>query len=224
MKKILFLSTIFLLILFAASACKKSELKNASRTGIDVTSVIVNPSFEANVEALATGWTYGNTATYSWHTVNTDGDSTKEGNNIMGLWNNKFADDQVYQTIIVANGIFKVSAYLTVPSGMLTTQRIFINDHSVLYGHEADYTAATLNVLRNNFGEKITFAGHDVSSRTNGPFLLCEATDTITNGTVKIGVKTNGTASAYSGNFNFPNVDGNGWFKVDNFHLTYYGK
>lgn len=214
----------FLLILFAASACKKSELKNSSRTGIDATSLIVNPSFEANVEALAIGWTYGHTATYAWHTVNTGGDATKDGNNTMGLWNNKFADDTVYQTILVTNGIFKVSAYLTVPSGMLTTQRIFINDHSVLYGHEADYTAATLNVLRNNFGEKITFAGHDVHPSTEGPFLLCEATDTVTNGIIKLGVKINGTASAYSATFNFPNVAGNGFFKVDNFHLTYYGK
>ena len=196
----------------------------------DVTSKIVNPSFEENVDAMATGWTYEGVDGYVWTVVNTDGDGTKDGNNIMGIWNQTFGDVSVNQTITgLENGAYKVTAGFMVgvngatPGQRLTTQRIFANNNSVLYGAESDYTTDNITVLTGTVGEKITYAGYSVSTAENGPFSVCTVETTVTDGTLKLGVKTNGVSSVYG--FSFPNADqsGWGWFKVDNFTLTYLG-
>lgn len=196
----------------------------------DMTDKIVNPSFEENVDAMATGWTYeGGCDTYAWNTINTDADETKTGNNICGLWNATFGDVAVTQTITgLTNGTYKVTADLmgssNALSSRLTTQRISGNSCSVLFGQESDYSTETINVLKNTLGETLTYAGHVVTQSDQGPLLLCEVTCTVTDGTLKLGVKTNGSASAYP--FSFPALtdgDGWGWFKVDNFTLTYMG-
>lgn len=197
----------------------------------DMTNKIVNPSFEDNVDALATGWTYeGGSDTYVWHVINTDGDATKEGNNICGLWNPKFGDAAITQTITgLENGVYVVTAGLMVgvngatPGQRLTTQRIFANKNSVLYGAEADYSADNLAVLKETLGELISYAGYGVSTAENGPFSVCSVETKVTDGTLVLGIKTNGTDSQY--NFTFPTADesGWGWFKMDNFTLTFKG-
>jgi hypothetical protein len=201
------------------------------RAQVDMTNLITNPSFEANVDDLAEGWTYeGGADTLTWHAINTDGDETKDGNNICGLWNDVFADPAITQTITdVENGIYKVTADLmcsrNAESLRLTTQRIFINNKSVLFGVKADsnYSKDDLAILTDELGETITFADHVVSpvGKENGPFHTCEVIDTITDGTIKLGIKTNGSGSQYD--FTFPLLtagNGWGWFKVDNFTLT----
>ena len=200
----------------------------------DVTNLISNPSFEDNVDDFAIGWNYNEDAQVcAWHVINTDGDETKTDENIMGLWNATIGDATVSQTITgLENGTYKLTADMmcsrNASSLRLTTQRIFINDKSVLFGVNADsnYAASDLEILTGTLGESITFAGHTVSpvGKENGPFWTCEVTDTITDGTITIGVKTNGSDSQYG--FEFPLLtegDGYGWFKVDNFTLTLEG-
>ncbi len=193
----------------------------------DLTSKIVNPSFEDNVDSLAIGWTYsGGCDTYAWHTINTDADATKTGNNICGLWNATFGDATISQTITgLTNGIYKVTADLmgssNASSTRLTTQRIFLNDKSVLFGADTAYSAKTIEILTDTLGEVITYANHTVTASDAGPLLICEVIDTITDGTITLGVKTNGSDSPHG--FSFPSLtagDGWGWFKVDNFTLT----
>ncbi len=197
----------------------------------DMTSLIANPSFEENADDLATGWTYeGGCDTYTWHVVNTDGDATKDGDNICGLWNPEFGDVAITQTLSgLDNGTYKVTALLSVgvngatATERLTTQRIFANNNSVMYSEEANYSTENLAVLTDTLGETLTFAGHAVSSAENGPFQLCEVTTEVTDGTLYFGIKTNGTQS--TSGFNFPDAgtDGWGWFKMDNFTLTLMG-
>ena len=194
----------------------------------DMTSKIVNPSFEDNSNDMATGWSYdGGADTLIWHVINTDGDATKDGNNICGLWHPRFADPDITQTITgLSNGTYRVTAGFMVgvngatPGQRLTTQRIFANNNSVLYGAEGDYTAENIAVLTGTLSEAITYAGYPVSKVENGPFSVCTVETTVSDGTLKLGVKTNGVASQYG--FSFPDADesGWGWFKVDNFTLT----
>lgn len=217
------------LLLSICMLCVSSFMLNAQPT--DMTSKITNPSFEDNVDAMATGWTYeGGCDAYVWNTINTDGDETKDGNNICGLWNATFGDVAITQTITgLDNGEYKVTAGLmcaaNAVSSRLTTQRIFANNSSVLYGANSDYSTETVSVLTGTLGETLSYAGNPVSTTAeNGPFLVCEVTTIVTDGTLKIGIKTNGTDSAYP--FTFPNLtdgDGWGWFKTDNFTLTFLG-
>jgi hypothetical protein len=194
----------------------------------DMTNKIINPGFEDNVNDLATGWDYeGGCDAYAWHTINTDADDTKTGENICGLWNATFGDAAISQTISgLANGTYKVTADLmgssNAASSRLTTQRIFGNNCSVLFGAESDYSAETVSVLKSKLGEKLSYAGHVVTQDDRGPLLKCEVICEVTDGTLTLGVKTNGSDSQYA--FSFPNLtagDGWGWFKVDNFTLTY---
>lgn len=197
----------------------------------DLTSKIVNPSFEDNAgdqTEMATGWTYeGGCDTYAWNQVNMDGDDSKDGENIVGLWNARFGDVAITQTITdLENGVYVVTAGLMVgvndaaPGQRLTTQRIFANKNSVLYGAEGDYLAENITVLTETLGETITYAGYPVSTVENGPFSLCSVETTVTDGTLVLGVKTNGNDSEEG--FSFPDADdsGWGWFKMDNFTLT----
>ncbi|MGF7138806.1 hypothetical protein [Roseimarinus sediminis] len=194
----------------------------------DLTHQLANPSFEDNVDAMAIGWDYeGGADVVVWNLINTDGDETKDGNNICGLWNPEFADEAITQTLTgLENGMYRVTADFTVgvtnatPGQRLTTQRIFANNSSVLYGDESAYSEGNIAVLTNDLGETITYAGHEVSIVENGPFLTCTVETEVSDGTLKLGVKTNGTLSQHA--FSFPEADqsGWGWFKVDNFTLT----
>jgi hypothetical protein len=221
MKSRYFLISICLLIM--------STLASVAQT--DLTHKIINPSFEENIDAMATGWTYeGGSEAYAWHVINTDGDATKDGNNICGLWNPKFGDVAITQTITgLENGVYVVTAGVMVgvngatPGQRLTTQRLFANNNSVLYGAEADYSADNISVLTGTLGETISYAGYGVSTAENGPFSVCTVETKVTDGTLVFGIKTNGTDSQY--NFSFPGADesGWGWFKIDNFTLTLKG-
>ncbi|MDA3927410.1 MAG: hypothetical protein PF541_00500 [Prolixibacteraceae bacterium] len=194
----------------------------------DLTSLIINPSFEDNVDDMATGWDYeGGCDAYAWHTINTDGDDTKDGDNICGLWNETFGDVAITQTLTgLENGVYVVTAGLMVgvndaaPGQRLTTQRIFANNNSVLYSSEVDYSAENLDILSGTLEETLSYADYPVSTVENGPFSVCSVETTVTDGTLVFGIKTNGTTSEYE--FSFPDADesGWGWFKMDNFTLT----
>lgn len=194
---------------------------------IDVTSKILNPGFEENIDALPASWYVSHTGMV-WQTVNTDGDATKTGANITGIWHPGIPDYQLSQSIDgLDNGRYRVTCNLFVGANQagsrLTTQRLFAGSKSTLFGAQSNYTGTNLAVLE-SLGETVSFAGLTQTVSDTGPFVEVVVTDVeVTNGSLTFGIRTNGTGTA--GGFNFAGMQaGSGWFKVDNFHLYYLGR
>jgi hypothetical protein len=104
----------------------------------------------------------------------------------------------------------------------LTTQRLFANNASMLFGAESAYSPENLAIL--SATEAYSFGGYTETESDRGPLKTLTVLAPVTDGTLKLGIRTNGTQSALG--FTFPNLtagNGHGWFKVDNFTMTYYG-
>lgn len=186
---------------------------------------LTNPSFETGD---FTGWTWTGTDGYVWVGVNTDGDETKTGKNIAGTWNAIFGDIELSQTVTgLANGNYRVTADLmgssNGASSRLTTQRLFANGKSQLFGASTDssYSPENLAILATT--EQFTFGGYQVTQNDAGPFRTLSVVAPVTDGTLVLGIRSNGSGSALG--YTFPKLtgDGHGWFKVDNFTLRYEG-
>lgn len=202
----------------------------------DLTSSIVNPSFEADgvYEGLTatkppTGWTITSNvdcSTFPWCGENADGETaTKNGTYIFGIWVSSVPDFELSQTITdLQDGLYTVTCGLMGASNSSgtrqTTQRLFANNNSLLFGSEEDYSAANLALL----GEDYSFAGYDEKVQDNGPFRKMTLNVNVVGGTLTFGIRTNGDASAKGFSFTQNAAGGEGWFKVDNFTLTYLGK
>lgn len=189
---------------------------------VDYTAKLVNPSFE---QGTLTGWTWSGTAGYSWLGPNTDGDATKQGSYICGIWNAGIGDAECSQSLAgLTNGYYRVTALATVSTNRLTNQRLFANATSQLYGEAANtnYSAANVGLLATAFGEtNVTFAGHPLSSVENGPFKPMQVITRVTDGRLKLGFRVSGRSS--SKGFVFTSVsskDDEGFFKFDHFTLT----
>lgn len=184
---------------------------------------IVNPGFETG---NFTGWTWTGTTGYAWVGVGTSNDETVTGSNIAGTWNWTYGDVQLSQTITeLPNAIYKVTADLMGSSNnttsRLTTQRLFANNHSMLFGAESSYSEGNLTLL--GATETYSFGGYTETANDDGPFKTLTVLVPVTDGTLTLGIRTNGKSSALG--YTFPNLtagDGHGWFKVDNFTMTYY--
>ncbi len=148
--------------------------------GADLTELIINPSFESG----ATGWTGMGTANPNFHAAN----NGNWGDYTVGTWfvegwvasGNRLPNMEVYQVITdLPNGQYKVSA------NMKGVQQ---SDGSSQLGF---YLMAnnSLQVVRTEVGEVVEVLGE------------------VTDGTLKIGYKTENT--------------GCNWACVDDFHLTY---
>ncbi|WP_340114256.1 beta-L-arabinofuranosidase domain-containing protein [Maribellus mangrovi] len=191
----------------------------------DYTENISNPGFETGG---SNGWTWIGTSGYAWVGVNNDGDNTKTGTYIAGTWNSVIGDVELSQSISdIPNGMYTVTADLMGSSNgttsRLTTQRVFANSVCMLFGAEDDYSADNLEVLSKS--ESYSFGGYSETQNDRGPFLTLTVTAPVTDGTLTLGVRTNGKSSGLG--YTFPNLtagDGHGWFKVDNFTLTYIGE
>src|ERR1035437_2392822 len=186
----------------------------------DKTSLITNPSFELG---NLTGWTWTGTTGYAWLGPNTDGDATKDGSYICGIWNSPIGDAECSQTITgVPNGYYKVTALATVSATRTSNQRLFANSVSQLYGasSNANYSAANLAILT-SAGETYSFGGYDESNAENGPFKRLSVVTHVTDGNLKMGFRVNGSATTKG--FSFTSVSAKndiGFFKFDNFTLT----
>ena len=202
----------------------------------DLTSLIVNPSFEADgvYEGLTeakppTGWTITSNvdcSTFPWCGVNSDGEAaTKDGTYIFGIWVASVPDFELSQTLTgLEDGLYTVTCGLMGASNSngtrQTTQRLFANNNSLLFGSEEDYSATNLALL----GEDYSFAGYDEKVQDNGPFRKMSLNVNVVDGTLTFGIRTNGDASVKGFSFTQNSSEGEGWFKVDNFTLTYLGK
>jgi len=187
----------------------------------DVTDTyLTNPSFETGDN---TGWTITSAAeSYSWLGPNDDGDDTKDGTYITGLWNISIGDVEWSQSLTgLTNGTYTVSCLMTVSTGSanarLSTQRLFANGKSILYASESDYDAADLAIL--SASETLSYGGYTTSAAENGPFYSMSVSVEVTDGTLELGVRVNGAASESAFSFQGDGTD-IGFFKWDNMTLT----
>ena len=192
------------------------------RSQTDYTYEITNPSFETGD---ATGWTWTGADGYSWLGPNNDGDATKDGTYINGLWNNSIGDAECVQTITgIPDGIYQVTAFVTISNNRLTNQRLFATTgsttKSMLYGTEshAAYSTTNLDILAVN--EEFSFGGYSESGAENGPFNKLAVVTEVTNDTITIGIRVSGKSTSQGYDFSYTSSNDAGFFKFDNFTLT----
>jgi len=187
----------------------------------DKTNLITNPSFETG---NLTGWTLTGTTGYTWAGVNTDGDATKTGSYIAGTWNTTIGDVELAQSLTgLPTGNYRITADLmgssNATTSRLTTQRLFANTKSQLFGQASSYSVTNLGII--GATESYSFGGYSETVSDRGPFLKLSVVVKVTDGNLKFGIRSNGKTSTLG--YTFPNLtagDGYGWFKVDNFALT----
>lgn len=204
----------------------------------DITNKLVNPSFEdlssqnnATTTSVAnppTGWNIivNGTACATadeikaagltgWCGVNADIDATKDGSYGFGIWNQNIPEFEISQTITgLDRGTYTVSCGLMGSSNSsgsrLTTQRVFANNNSTYFGHPTDYSASNLAS-----DEISTYGEYDETMNDQGPLQTCSTKVYVYDGTLKVGIRTNGVSSDGS-----QNGGGRGWFKADNFKVV----
>lgn len=184
---------------------------------------IANPGFETG---SFSDWTWIGATGYTWMGVNTDGDATKTGSYVAGIWNASFGDVELSQTITgLTNGTYQITADLmgssSSTSSRLTTQRLFANGVSMLFGEQSAYSTENLAIL--GATETYSFGNYSETLSDSGPFKKLVVLVPVTTGSLTLGIKTNGKSSTLG--YTFPNLtagNGHGWFKVDNFTMTYY--
>lgn len=223
-----------------AEAIKNFELG----TG-DVTSLGKNMSFEdlsaqngqttTGVGAVPTGWhVYINSnevvtdaevkaaGIANWHGVNGDAAGEgKDGNYAYGIWTSSVPSFEISQTIEgLKNGTYTITAGLMVGANnngsRRTTQRIFGNLNSTYYASAEEYNEDQLDQ-----SEVYAFQGLE-EPVTDTELKLVTVNAYVYDGTLTFGMRTDGNIAAANrtaGN----GSGGDGWFKLDNFHITYDG-
>lgn len=211
----------------------------------DITSLGKNMSFEdlsaqngnmtTGIGAPPAGWhVYINSAEVTtadevkaagianWHGVNDDSEGEgKDGNYAYGIWTSSIPTFEVSQTIEgLENGTYTITAGLMVGANgngsRRTTQRIFGNLNSTYYASEEEYNQTQLDQ-----SEVYAFQGL-VEPVTDRELKLVTVNAYVYDGTLTFGLRTDGNIAAAnrtSGN----SAGGDGWFKVDNFKITYNG-
>ncbi len=205
----------FIAIVFSVAIC-------TSHAQTNMTNLITNPSFETGT---LSGWTWTGTTGYAWLGPNTDGDATKDGSYICGIWNSSIGDAECAQTITgLADGYYRVTALATVSTNRLTTQRLFASSGTdtnvMLYGssNNSAYSAVNLAIL--GATETYTFGGYRLSNAENGPFKKLSVVTHVTDGNLKFGFRVNGKATTLGYDFVYSPKEDAGFFKFDNFTLA----
>jgi len=170
----------------------------------DYTSSLTNPSFETGNYK---GWTvtYPSGTTLTWCGTNSDADAaTKTGTYIFGIWNYNIPEFEISQAVSgLPNGVYKVSVDMQMSAtsagvSRLGGQRVFAGTSQTYYREV----------------EEEDFLGYD-----NTPLHAISVLSSVTNGTLKLGVRTDPYRSDGT-----TGVNGVGWFKIDNFRLQLISK
>ncbi len=208
MKKITFILTCLIFVV-----CFNIKAQDVTET------YLTNPSFETGD---LTGWTVTGADGYTWFGAASDCDGTQDGTYNCGVWNRTIGDVEWSQTITdLPNGFYKVGCLMSVTdvtswtdgvTKRISTQRLFANNKSLLYGKESDYSAANLAILAAT--EEYSFAGMETSPSEAGPFLPIATIIEVTDGNLVVGLRTNGDVSEYAFDFQGQNSD-RGYFKFD---------
>lgn len=176
------------------------------RTGAEeMTSLIVNPSFEADGKTLTgkapQGWTLNRTD-LGWYGVNKRNgmvDAATDGDYLFGIWDSQVKEVSISQHITLPEGRYMLTADMLASNrdnglARVGKQCVFANDRKGFFNHTAEG-----NDLNN---EAIIYNGDNVSLQTVKVYFDIENKSE----TVEIGAATSET----------PNES---WFKVDNFRL-----
>lgn len=227
-------------VLAALDALNEAIFEFESGTG-DYTGLIQNPSFEdlssqggsqtSVVAAPPTGWNVyvkgvqvttadqvRNAGIQNWHGINNDCDGeAKDGNYGFGLWTGAVPAYEISQTIEgLECGTYIVSAGVMVGANgsgsRRTTQRLFGNYNTAYFGHPYEYDATLLDL-----GEVREFAELDemVTDRT---LQAMSVRAYVYDGKLTFGLRTDGNIAAALRETN-NGAGGDGWFKLDNFHI-----
>lgn len=153
-----------------------------------------------------------------------------DGEHLWGIWNANIPEVELSQTLKnLPAGTYKLQADVMVQYNWAgdntTTQRIFANRCVQMWGSEGSYsemntTDDMLNAAKLTYAENYCAAGQEglFSSDLLHPM---EVTFSLNEGDVaRIGFRTNGV-NVNGETFAAGGINGQGWFKVDNFRLTY---
>ncbi len=224
----------------ALSALNDAIFQFESGAG-DYTGLIKNPSFEdlssqggnqtSGVAGAPAGWNVfinnvqvttadevRNAGIYNWHGINDDCDGEgKDGNYGFGIWTAGVPDYEISQTIEgLECGTYTVTAGVMVGANgngsRRTTQRLFGNLNTTYFGSSSEYDADLLEL-----GEVRDFAGLPELT-TDRTLQLMSVRAYVYDGTLTFGLRTDGNIKAALRETNNPN-SGDGWFKLDNFHI-----
>lgn len=166
-------------------------------------------------DARAAGFT-------AWYGVNSDSEGeTKDGNESFGVWNQGMPDFELSQTLSgLDNGTYRIQAAVMVGANnqgsRRTTQRIFGNLNSTLFGQESDYDASLFDPL-----EVLAYANNtELKTDREMQDVTCDAY--VYDGKLTFGFRTSGNLAAAKRTA--ANAQGgDGWFKIDNFRIAKMG-
>lgn len=166
-------------------------------------------------EVRATGLT-------TWYGVNSDSEGeSKDGNLAFGIWNQSIPEFEISQTIDgLENGTYHIEAAVMVGANgdgsRRTTQRIFGNLNSTLFGLESEYDASLIDAH-----EVLAYANNsELTTDREMQNMACDAY--VYDGTLTFGFRTNGNIAAAKRTTANPQ-GGDGWFKLDNFRIAKMG-
>lgn len=211
----------------------------------DMTGLGTNMSFEdlsaqdgattSGVAAPPAGWTVtigGDVVTTAdevkshgianWHGVNADcSGEGKDGEYGFGIWTSGVPTYEISQTVEgLESGTYVVSAGVMVGANTSgsrrTTQRLFGNYNVSYFASEMEYDASLLDKL------EVPSYSNLVEPTTDTELQKMEMRAYVNDGKLTFGLRTDGNYQAAlreSSN----SAGGDGWFKLDNFHLQYLG-
>lgn len=153
-----------------------------------------------------------------------------DGTHVWGIWNSNMPEVELSQTLKnMPQGTYEVEADVMIQYNWAgdntTTQRLFGNNSVQMWGDEGAYSELNMPADALNAAQ-LTYAGYYCQPGLEGldnsdllhPMKVTFAVGE--DGIAKIGFRTNGI-NAEGNTFATGGLNGQGWFKLDNFRLTY---
>jgi len=201
------------------------SFENLSNQGGTTTTTVVAPpygwSMYVNGTNVSTADEIKSAGITGWCGINADATGALDGSYAWGIWNSSMPSLELSQTISdLENGTYIVQAALMVGANgngsRRTTQRIFGNLNSQYFGAQEDYNASELDQLEvysfEGLSEPVT--DQELQEMTLKAYVY--------DGTLTFGFRTDGNIAA-ANRTTSNSAGGDGWFKLDNFRLSYSG-